>query len=548
MTEEGDGARGADLVGRHRKLVRRTALVSVLTLASRVLGYAREMLSASLFGDRSGIYDAFITSWRVPNLFRRLLGEGAISTSFQTALTEVDGNHGEEAGRRLFLDTGRMLIGILVAVAVVVMGLVSLMPDTMPFTGWHWLGKDPDPVRHLTLRMAPFVVFICASAFVGGALNVRGHFSAPAWAPASLNLVWIAVLLGIAAHFGFGVAADDDLLHLEMAEWLAWGVLVAGVVQLAVQVPALVKMGLLRRGPRPAKAPDGPGPGTVLRRAVPLALGAALYQINVMVDGLMAEGLLPDGGPSLHYYANRVQQFPLALVAIAATSAVFPALQAYGHAGNRGALRKLHDATHRGIAFVAVPATIGLFVLAEPVIAVSFQRGAFGIEGVERTSAALRWLSLALLPAGATGLVARTYYSLGDFRTPVRISAVMLVLNVLLNLGAVLILGLDVNGLAMATCITSWASLMVMLPGLRTKLGLPAAIVGLPMAFMRMLLAGLVSGAAAYGGWQLASSGLATSKLGLVVGISCGISAYALAAWTLGLEEARTLWRRLRRR
>ena len=335
MTKQGESTQGADLTSRHGRLVRRTALVSGLTLISRILGYAREMLSAALFGDRSGIYDAFITAWRVPNLFRRLLGEGAISTSFQTALTEIDGDYGEEAGRRLFIDTGRLLVAILLALAVVVMAVVALLPDTMPGTDWRWLGEDPGPVRALTLRLAPFVVFICASAFVGGALQVRGHFAAPAWAPACLNIVWIAVLLAIGVHFGFGVVAGDVERHLEMTRWLAWGVLFAGFVQLAVQLPALKAMRLLRKGPRPARAPAGPGAGTVLRRAVPLALGAAIYQINVMVDGLMAESLLPDGGPSLHYYANRVQQFPLALVAIAATSAVFPMLQAHGHKGDR---------------------------------------------------------------------------------------------------------------------------------------------------------------------------------------------------------------------
>ncbi len=542
-----ESARGADLVGRHGRLVRRTALVSGLTLGSRILGYVREMLSAALFGDRSGIYDAFITAWRVPNLFRRLLGEGAISTSFQTALTEVDGNHGEEAGRRLFLDTARMLVGILVAVAVVVMALVGLAPDVMPGTGWHWLGRDPGAVRELTLRLAPFVIFICASAFVGGALQVRGHFSAPAWAPASLNLVWISVLIGIGLHFGWSVSPDDQGVHMEMSRWLSWGVLVAGVVQLAVQVPALIRMGLLRRGPRPARAADGPGAGTVLRRAVPLALGAAIYQINVMVDGLMAESLLPDGGPTLHYFANRVQQFPLALVAIAATSAVFPLLQAHGHKGDRGALRTLHDTTHRGIAFVALPASLGLFALADPVIAVSFQHGAFGAEGVERAGAALRWLALALIPAGATGLVARTYYSLGDFVTPVRISVVMLLANIGLNLVAILALGLDVDGLSMATALTSWGTLLVMLPGLRTKLGLPAPIAGLPAAFARMMAAALISGAAAWLAWRGVSGGEASSLAGLMAGIVAGIGVYAPLAWSLGLEEARRTWARVRR-
>ena len=163
----GPGAttRGADLVGRHRGLFGRTALVSGLTLVSRVLGYVREMISAALFGDRSAVYDAFITAWRVPNLFRRFLGEGALGTSFQTALTEVDGNHGEETGRRLFLDTLRLATLILVGLCLVVMGLARLVPDEMPFTGWRWLGADPEPVRDLVGRLDRGELLLTGSRF-----------------------------------------------------------------------------------------------------------------------------------------------------------------------------------------------------------------------------------------------------------------------------------------------------------------------------------------------------------------------------------------------
>ncbi|MEM8713012.1 MAG: lipid II flippase MurJ, partial [Planctomycetota bacterium] len=300
---------------------------------SRILGLVREVVSSALFGDRSGIYDAFITAWRVPNLFRRFLGEGALSTSFQTALTAVDGDHGDEAGNALFRQTVKMLLGLLVGLCLLLMGLVALAPDRMPLTGWAWLGKDPDAVRELTLRMLPFVVLVCVSALFTGALHVRGRFGAPAIAPAAMNVVWLVVLFAIAARFGwFGssprapgeLGEAGQLREIAMARWLAGGVLVAGLVQLLVQAPSLRAAGFafsgrLRAGERTApKLPEGaPRPLEILKRSAPLALGAAVYQINVMVDGLMAESLLPNGGPTLHYLANRLQQFPLALVAIA---------------------------------------------------------------------------------------------------------------------------------------------------------------------------------------------------------------------------------------
>jgi len=540
---------GADLVGRHRNLGRRTVLVSALTLVSRVLGYAREIVSAALFGDRSPVFDAFITAWRIPNLFRRFLGEGALSTSFQTALTETEGRYGTAAGARLFRETFRLLFWVLIGVCAVVTGVVALLPDVMPITGWHWLGADPEPVRDLTVRVMPFVVFICLSALVGGALNVRGHFSTPAVAPAALNTVWVLALLVIAWHFGWrdeGGALRGEARHLAMAHWLAWGVLAAGVVQLLVQVPALVRQGFFHQ-PRPGGAvrPDGAArPLDVLKRSAPLALGAAVYQINVMIDGLMAEGLLPDGGPTLHYYANRVQQFPLALIAIAATSAVFPALQAYGHKGERRAVRDLHDRTHRAICFVALPATAGLFALAGPVIAVSFEHGAFGPEGVRRATACLQMLTLAILPAGAVGLVARTFYALGDFVTPVRVSMVMLVLNVGLNLVCIQVFGMDVDGLALATAVTSWASLAALLARMPRKLDLPASDLPFLRPVGKMLVAAIGAGLLAAGmHWSLARYPV----LALVAGIAAGMLGYVLLARRLGVPEARGPFRRLRR-
>lgn len=514
-------------------------LVSGATLVSRVLGFVREIISAALFGDRSPVFDAFITAWRVPNLFRRFLGEGAISTSFQTAFTQVEGEKGEQAGALFFRATLRALFGVLVVVCLLTMALILLVPDQMPLTGWHWLGPDPEPVRDLAFRVMPFVVFICLAAVATAALHVRGRFLVPALGPVALNLVWIGTLVWIGVHFGWSIDQGDFAQHQEMARALAWGVLLAGAAQLALLVPALRREGLL--GSSPGKAVTAvqegvPGVGVVLRRAAPLAFGAAVYQINVMVDGFMAEGLLEDGGPTLHYYANRMQQFPMALVAIAATSAVFPALQAHGQKGDLGALRRLHDHTQRAVAFWALPAGVGLAVLAHPILAVSLQHGAFGALGVERASGALFWLAFAVLPAGATGLVARAFYSMGDFSTPVRISVVALVLNIVLNTLFLTVWGMDVDGLALATAITSWFGLLLMLPLFYGRQGMPAGVGGMFRSLSRSALAAAASGASAW--WV---HGLATTSLGaltaLLVAMGSGLVAHLGVALLLGAPE-----------
>jgi putative peptidoglycan lipid II flippase len=551
VAAEGRGERD-EIVERHRgRLFGRALLVSGLTLLSRILGFVREVLAAALFGDVSGIYDAFITAWRVPNLFRRFLGEGAISTSLQTTLTEVDGDLGAEAGRQLFLRTLRLMFVVLTAVCAVASGLALLVPDA-------WLGADPGAVRELVVRLMPFVVLVCLAALAGGALQVRGHFAVPALAPAVMNSVWIGVLVLVGVRFGWEALVEpaaESERQIEMTRMLAWGVLFAGAVQLAAHVPALARNGLLLRAAG-ATAPPKAAPSAlgVLRTSLPLAFGAAVYQINVMVDGLMAEALLRDGGPSAHYYANRVQQFPLALIAVAVTSAVFPALKALGHRGERAELRRLHDEAQLGVLFLAAPASLGLFLLAGPMCAVLFHHGEYGWDGVERMAATLRVLAIALVPAGAVGLASRTYYALGDFRTPVRASVTMLLLNPLLNVGFVLGLGMDVEGLALGTALCSCGNLLLLWPGLTRRLSLPASGVSLRRRALGVLLA---AGAAAAGA-SLAHALLATpgaeegvpseSVLALVAAAVVGIAVHGVAARLLRLPEWEALRARLRAR
>jgi putative peptidoglycan lipid II flippase len=331
-----------------------------------------------------------------------------------------------------------------------------------------------------------------------------------------------------------------------MTRWLAWGALVSGVAQLAVQLPALQRVGLWR-GPK-VKLPAGvSGPSTVLRRALPLAFGAAVYQVNVMIVGFMAEGLLEDGGPTIHYLANRVQQFPLALVAIAATSAVFPALQAHGHRRDKAAVRRLHDRTHLAVALVAVPSSVGLAVLAWPFSEAVFGHGAFGPDGVARTAVTLQMLCLAILPAGATGLIARAYYALGDFKTPVRVSATLLLANVALNTFLLVGLGMDVEGLALATAITSWLNVVFLWPGLTSRLDLPPSSESFARPLARIGLASLICGGAAYalhrGTAAMLGEGLAVS-----LAITASIVVNGVAATALDVPGARELCQRITKR
>ncbi len=524
-------ANGEEVVRRQRGVGRRTVWISILTLASRLFGMAREVLAASLFGDHNPFYDAFLFAWRIPNLFRRFLGEGALSTSLQAALTSADARGGNAAGRELFLATIRLVTFVLLLLCAAVMGFVAFLPEAlMPY-----LGVEPAAAQELVLRLMPFVVLVCLTAAAGGALNVRGHYTMPAFGPVLLNVVWIVALVWIGHAV---VAADEATLQLERTRWLSWGVLLASVVQLVVLLPALRRTGLWELGAallRPSAEAREAAWG-VFKRSAPLAFGAAVYQVNVMVDGVMAQSLLRPGGQTAHYLANRVQQFPLALIAIAATTAVFPALAALGHERRLGELRSLHDTTQRSVLFVALPAAVGLAVLAHPIASVLFEHGEYDTDGVVRVAAALRVLSLAVLTAGAVGLVVRTYYAMGDYRTPVLVSSAMLLLNVGLNLLFLRGMAMDVEGLALATTLSSMGNLLLLLPGLTRRLQLPPANSGALRSFSLAALA-----AAACGGASAAVQGSLAERspdwLALTLAIAAGVLAYFLAAELLRVPE-----------
>jgi putative peptidoglycan lipid II flippase len=548
-----EGQPAPQAVARHRGLVARTVLVSGLTLLSRLLGFVREALMAAVFGDRSVISDAFITAWRVPNLFRRLLGEGALSVSLQAAMTKADLERGDAAGRALFRATLRLMTGILLAVTALGMLVVFLLPDAMPFTGWAWLGPVPAAVRDLTVRVLPYVVLVCAAAICGGALAVRGHFALPNLAPTAMNVVWIGALVAIGVAAGWGrelgtTEAEVVARQWELARWLAWGLLLGGAVQLALHFPPLGRFGLA--GDAGAEHAD---PWRVLRTTAPLVIGAAIYQINVMVDGLMATSLLRPGGSSAIYYANRFQQFPLALVSTAAVNAVFPLLNAHGHLGERARVRSLHDRTQLAILFLALPSAAGMFALALPISSVCYEHGNFGLDGVERVAAGLRWLAVALIPAGALGLTSRTYVAMGDLRTPVKVAVWMVLLNATLNALCVAVFGFDVAGLTLATAFTTCLNLALLARGFRTKLGLPASDTDLRERVLRIAFASLSSALAARGVWRIATFALGApeprrSIPALLAGLAAGAAAYALLVHLLGVREWREILERLRSR
>jgi putative peptidoglycan lipid II flippase len=265
----------------------------------------------------------------------------------------------------------------------------------------------------------------------------------------------------------------------------------------------------------------------------------------------MAKSMLPAGGATAYHFASRVQQFPVALIATAAIAAVFPSLKALGHTGQKSQMRTLHDRTQLAVAFLSLPACIGLIALSRPICVVLFQHGRYGPEGVARTSAALSMLALAILPTGAVALTSRAYYALGDFKTPVRIALWMLACNTTLNVIFVRVLRFDANGFALATSLTGWLNLVLLWPGLVSRVGLPPSERGFGRRLARMGIATAASGLAAYGVQALLHGGEASTMratLALAGGMTAGGLVFAGACELLAIEEWRDFRARLRSR
>ena len=432
-----------------------------VTLASRVLGLVRDIACAALFG-ATFVWDAFVLAFMVPNVFRRLFGEGSLSAAFLPEFSATREHDGDAAAWRLMRAVTTLLAVVLGVLTLVVIGVCVFVPANAVA---HWFGATTtdevaklELVRTLLPILFPYVVLVCLAAVYGAALNVHGRFAAPALGPAVLNVFWIggAVLIGPAV-------SDDAATQVTV---VAMAIIVGGLAQAAIVI-----VPLLRRGGRvaPVWDPKAPGVRRILKRMGPTILGLGVLQINVLLDNVIAEAFVPGSGAvSALYYGNRLLQFPLALIGIAMGVAVFPMFARLQARGEHAELdRALSDAVRRTV-FVAIPASVGLVVLAEPILRVLFLRGAFDGDALDRTTLVLGCYGVGLWASCVLQVVTRGWYALGDTKTPVKVAAWMVVVNVALNV-ALVHTPLAEAGLALSTAFTAMLNLAILGPGLRRR-------------------------------------------------------------------------------
>ncbi|KAB1441615.1 murein biosynthesis integral membrane protein MurJ [Pseudodesulfovibrio senegalensis] len=469
-----------------RKIARNAGVVAGATLVSRVLGFVRDLIVAFALG--AGLLaDAFFVAFRIPNLLRRLFGEGSLTMAFIPVYARVREEQGEEAAQA-------MARSAMIWLAVILTGITLLAelaagPLTMAIAPGFTRNPEQFAVTVDLVRICfPYVIFICSVALCMGMLNAQGHFLAPALAPSVLNVALIgAALTGYWAGWNVAYA-------------MAFGVLVGGVFQFALQLPFLRRTGFSWRG---AWSWSDPGVRRMGLLMLPTVFGAAVYQLNILLGTLLAS-YLPVGSVSYLYYADRLVQFPLGVFGIAVSTAALPSLSALAAKrdmdGFGGALRSAMGLT----LFIALPAAAGLLALAVPLISLLFERGAFSAQAVIATAQALAAYSVGLpFIALARPLVAG-FYALEDTRTPVRIAVACLVVNI--GLGAWLMTFWAHVGLAVAVSASSLANFALLFWKLRARLGhSPLELGGVARSLALSCLIG--AGAwfsASWSGWWLA--------------------------------------------
>ncbi|MEN9544457.1 MAG: hypothetical protein RLZZ598_1290 [Pseudomonadota bacterium] len=407
-------------------LLRAASVVSVLTLASRVTGLVREQIVAALFG-ASVMTDAFNVAFRLPNLLRRLFGEGAFAQAFVPILAATRERDGDALTRTLVDAVATVLFWVLLLTSVLgVLAaplLVWLIGSGLQRSG----GFDAAVV--MTRIMFPYIGFMSLVALSAGVLNTWRRFAVPAATPVLLNLAVIGAALGLAPVLGrHGV----DPIYA-----LAIGVMVGGLMQLAVQVPALRRIGMLPRiGLSPAAvraAWRSEGVRRILRLMAPAVLGVSVAQISLLINTQIATRVGP-GAVSWLTYADRVMEFPTALLGIALGVVLLPQLSAAQARGDGPAFSAMLDWGLRWVLLLTLPSAVALLVFPSALTAVLYQRGAFSAVDVAQTVAALRGYGVGLLGLVGLKVLAPGFYAKQDIRTPVKIAIGVLILTQLLNL------------------------------------------------------------------------------------------------------------------
>lgn len=406
-------------------LLKSASTVSLLTLASRVTGLARDLIMASMFG-ANALTDAFNVAFRIPNLFRRLFAEGAFSQAFVPVLATTKTQDGEVRTRELIANVATVLFWVLLLTCV--LGVAGAPVLVWLLASGFESGHAHEAAVLMTRWMFPYIGFMSMVALCAGVLNTWKRFAVPAATPVLLNVCMIAAALLLAPWFG---ARGVEPIYA-----MAAGVMLGGVLQLAVQLPALKKLGLMPRiGMTPAAIraawSDG-GVRRILTLMAPALLGVGVAQVSLMINTQIASYLTP-GSVTWLFYADRLMEFPTALLGVALGVVLTPKLASAKAAGDSKSYSGMLDWGLRLVVLLAVPCGVGLLAFADPLVSTLFHRGALNNNDVNQIALALMGYGVGLLGLVAIKVLAPGYFASQDMKTPVKIAVAVLVLTQILN-------------------------------------------------------------------------------------------------------------------
>lgn len=411
----------------NKKLLKSGVVVAAMTMLSRILGFARDVVFAREFA-ASAQMDAFLIAFKIPNFMRRLFAEGAFNQAFVPTLGETKAQKDQQAVKDLIAHVSGTMGGWLFIITLV--GILAAPLLVMIFAPGYLSEAETNDLStsrfDLTVSLLqitfPYIFFISLVAFAGGILNTYNQFAAPAFTPVLLNIVLIsAVYLG-APYFTEPVTA------------LAVGVFIAGLMQLLFQFPFIARLGLLVR---PRWNPNHPGIKQIIKLMLPAIFGASVAQINLLLDTVIAS-LLVSGSISWLYYSDRLMEFPLGVLGVALATVILPSLSRDHANESKETFSATLDSAIRWAVYLGVPAGIGLFFLAEPIIATLFGSEKFQSHDILMSSYSLMAYSIGLIGFILVKVLLPGFYSRKDTKTPVRIGIVALLVNMFFNIVIVL--------------------------------------------------------------------------------------------------------------
>jgi putative peptidoglycan lipid II flippase len=503
----------------NQKITKAATIIGMGTLLSRILGFLRDMVVANFFGAGMAA-DAFFVAFRLPNLWRRLVGEGSLTVSFIPVYTEYLSRPEDESRELTQIAFTVAGMGLLILTALGIFFSPILIRVIAP--GFARIPEKFQLTVLLNQIIFPYLFFMGLFALSMGILNARRRFFAPAFAPIFLNISMIVSVLLFYSVLQIPVIA------------LALGVLAGGVLQLLFQVPFLLREGIRFRLNFHLRHPAIKRIGGLM---IPSLIGTAVYQLNVFIDTIFAS-FLPSGSVSYLFFADRLMEFPLGIFAVAIGMASLPSFSSLAATGRTKDLGETLSFTFRLTSFISIPAMVGLIALKTPIVHLLFQRGLFDHHATEMTAQALLCYAVGLWAIAGVRVVAPCFYSLQDTWTPLKIGLICLGSNVLLN--AALIFPLKHAGLALATSLSSILNLVLLFRSLRPKLG--NLEIGKQFSCLsRVFLCSLPMGVAAFlicssGEWSVPGH-LVQKLMVLLFAITFGCAVYmACSYWTKNEE------------